>query len=109
MTIVTSESALYSTLASDPDLSELVELFVSELPDRIRVMQSALDQRDFEALGRFAHQLKGASGSYGFAQLMPALKQLELSARENPAEQTVCAALQEVADLCQRVRSGVPG
>ena len=107
-TVFAEEPALYSTLASDPDLGELVDLFVSELPERVNRLQSAVDEADFDALGRFAHQLKGAAGSYGFEQLTPALKKLELLAREHRSLESVKSGLAEVRVLCQRVRGGVP-
>lgn len=98
-------SALISSLASDPDLGDLVDLFVCELPDRVRALQTAWERADRDGVGRFAHQLKGAAGSYGFGQLTPALKQLELLAREHGSEEEIELALQEVTQLCARVRS----
>jgi HPt (histidine-containing phosphotransfer) domain-containing protein len=109
MTIETTGAPpLYSTIANDPDLGELVDLFVSELPERVGNLQSALDRGDSEELGRYAHQLKGAAGSYGFGQLTPALKRLELLGREQATEEALRAALEEVKDLCARVRGGMP-
>ncbi len=109
MTNVTMEApALFSSLASDPDMGELVDLFVSELPDRVGSLQAALDRADFETLGRCAHQLKGAAGSYGFDALTPALKQLEQRVRDRGPEDEVRELLSDVTELCRRVRSGLP-
>ena len=47
-------------LATDPDLGELVELFVQEIPDRISALETQGRSRDWQQLTRTAHQLKGA-------------------------------------------------
>ena len=108
MTPATTESpGLYSTLADDPDMGELVELFVDELPDRIESMRTALAASDSDTLARCAHQLKGAAGSYGFDALTPALRQLEQLAREHASEEELRRLLCEVVELCGRVRCGV--
>ena len=111
--VLNQPASFYSTLACDPDLGELVDLFVSELPDRVNSLSSALANGDWESLGRYAHQLKGAAGSYGFDQLTPSLRKLEALTREqggkeSGAEQSIREALADVSELCSRVRSGVP-
>ncbi len=68
---------LYSSLATDPDLAELVEIFVESLPERVETLKQAFDQGDWETLRRTAHQLKGAAGSYGFDPLSPSAAKLE--------------------------------
>jgi HPt (histidine-containing phosphotransfer) domain-containing protein len=68
---------IVSTLAADPDFAELVDEFVSELPDRIELIQSALASDDREQLRRTAHQLKGACGGYGFPTLTDSAARLE--------------------------------
>lgn len=108
MSNVLNQPAFYSTLACDPDLGELVDMFVSELPDRVNALTTALEKADWDSLGRYAHQLKGAAGSYGFDQLTPSLRRLESLTRDNSAETAIRDALGEVAELCSRVRSGTP-
>ena len=36
---------IFSTLADDPDLSELVELYVEEMPDRVSQIRETLDDK----------------------------------------------------------------
>jgi HPt (histidine-containing phosphotransfer) domain-containing protein len=103
-----SESFVYSRLAADPDLGELVEMFVQEMPDRIGALEAPARSRDWEQLTRTAHQLKGAAGSYGFDAITPYAARLESAARDGRQEEAILASLDELLDLCRRMRSGVP-
>jgi HPt (histidine-containing phosphotransfer) domain-containing protein len=60
---------LRSEFHGDPDLAELVELFLSEIPDRVRAIQRAWNARELPVLSRLAHQLRGSSAGYGFPSL----------------------------------------
>jgi len=99
---------VYSSLGTDPDLADLVALFVSEIPTRLDKLQEAWDAKDWDALGRAAHRLKGAVGSYGFEELTPYLHRLDHSVRTGKPEDEISRALAEVTELCSRVRAGGP-
>ena len=103
----TTAAYVYSSFGDDPDLGELVEMFVDEMPERVRTLKELADEQDWNQLARTAHQLKGAAGSYGFDQLTPYAKQLELFAREGSSEPEIRAALNKLVDLCERTRAGV--
>jgi HPt (histidine-containing phosphotransfer) domain-containing protein len=96
----------YSTLAEDPDLAEIVEMFVQEMPDRVSNLQRRFESRDLMELERAAHQLKGAAGSYGFHQLTPAATRLEAMLKQRRPEEEVHAALDALVSLCRGVRAG---
>ena len=99
---------IYSSLGADPVLGEIVEVFVDEIPSRIEGLVSQAAAEDWEALGRTAHQLKGAFGSYGFDQLTPNALCLEKAARERQPEEQIREALDDLIGMCKRVRSGIP-
>ena len=101
--------ALYSSLGGDTDLAEIVEMFVDEMPDRIGTFIDCLETGDWEGLGRAAHQMKGAGGSYGFDQLTPYAAKLESAVRDQEPEEEIRQALNALVSLCQKVRAGVPG
>jgi CheY-like chemotaxis protein/HPt (histidine-containing phosphotransfer) domain-containing protein len=101
-------SFLYSHLAADPDLVELVELFVQEMPDRINALETQARSRNWQQLTRTAHQLKGAAGSYGFKTITPYAARLEQAARSGCQEEEILSSLGELLDLCRRLRSGLP-
>lgn len=98
---------LYSSLAGDPDLGEIVDLFVDEMPGRVAKLAACLSSGDWEQLGRFAHQMKGACGSYGFHQLTSTAARLEQAARHEPEEAAIREAVEELVALCEKVRTGV--
>ena len=96
----------YSTLAEDPDLAEIVEMFVQEMPDRVSNLLHRFESRDLPELERAAHQLKGAAGSYGFHQLTPAATRLEAALKQHRSDEEIRAALDSLVSLCRGVRAG---
>jgi len=100
--------ALYSSLGNDPDLGEIVEMFVEEMPERVETMIGQLNASDWEGLRRSAHQIKGAAGSYGFDPISPCAAQLEHSICENGPEEQIRNAVAELIDICKRARAGSP-
>jgi len=105
---ISKEELLYSHLGNDPDLSEIVTMFVEEMPSRIATLLEQLHSGDLEALRRTAHQLKGAAGSYGFDLISPAAARLEYAVRDNEPAPQILEAVEELSDLCGRVRAGGP-
>ena len=98
---------LFSILATDPDLSQLVEMYVDEMPDRIATLQALLASGNWEELRRFAHQIKGAAGSYGFGPISPIAGTVEDSIRDEASEEEIRQAAQDLCEICSRVRAGV--
>ncbi|MEL6497320.1 MAG: Hpt domain-containing protein [Planctomycetota bacterium] len=95
-----------SEFAGDPDMLELVESFVSELPDRAAKLASSLDEGDLDALTRLAHQLSGACGGYGFAPIGDVARRLEqrLTATDARVELAhIRDQVDELVALCGRV------
>ena len=99
---------IYSQMATDPDLGELVDLFVQEMPDRINALETHARSRDWQQLTRTAHQMKGAAGSYGFSEITPFAARLEAAARNGSQEEEILSTLNELLSLCRQVRAGVP-
>jgi histidine phosphotransfer protein HptB len=105
----TEDTVLYfSELGSDPEMGQLVELFVQELPSRLTTIQRAASDHDWQDVGRFAHQLKGAGGSHGFPELASAAASVERAARGGGLEAEVTAALKRLAFTCAQTRAGTP-
>ena len=99
---------LYSSLATDPDVGELIEMFVQEMPDRISALKTQGRSHNWPELTRTAHQLKGAAGSYGFSVITPLAAKLESASKDGGREEEILAALDELLDLCRRMRCGPP-
>ena len=105
---VLQSDALYSSLATDPDLAELAEMYVDEMPDKIAALEQAFSSGDLETLRQKSHQLKGSAGSYGFDKLTPTAAALEASVRDQQPLDQICEALNQMIGLCRRVRAGTP-
>ncbi|WP_158264866.1 Hpt domain-containing protein [Blastopirellula marina] len=99
---------IYSDFGSDEDLAELVEMFVDEIPARVQSMLDAAESSDWEQLGRIAHQMKGAAGSYGFGEVTNVAARLEHACREGDSPEAIQRGLQDLVTICLRMRSGAP-
>jgi|YNPMSStandDraft_1061717.scaffolds.fasta_scaffold256442_1 HPt (histidine-containing phosphotransfer) domain-containing protein len=104
----TSAQLIYSPLARDTGLRELIELFVNCLPQRLAQLRQLAEQQDWEGLRRSAHQLKGAAGSYGFAVISVKAAQLEAAARQATEPSVILQLLAELEDLASRATSEAP-
>ena len=105
-TIEAKTDWIYSRLADDPDLSELVELFVEEIPERIEALEEIANNRDLAAMRVAAHQLKGALGSYGFDDLGKVAAALELEAKAATTFEQIESPLRALTQGMNRVRAG---
>lgn len=93
---------LHSSFAEDPDLKDLVVLFVDELDGRIASIQRAFDDRDLAELCRIAHQLKGSAGGYGFDPIGDAAGRLEYELRgDEAAESTIGDRVEDLVTTCR--------
>jgi HPt (histidine-containing phosphotransfer) domain-containing protein len=97
---------LFSTLSSDPDLCEIVEMFVAEMPERIGRLLEHYQSGNLAELTRCAHQLKGAAGSYGFEPITECAAKLEADLRQSEPEDKIHADVDALTDICRRARSG---
>ena len=101
---------LVSHFADDPEMVELIQEFVRDLNLRVRSLETDWRSRSFEEIRRTAHQLKGASGGYGFSELGEVAGRLETALvhlRANGDEQgleSVRAGVEELISMCKRVR-----
>ena len=102
------DAPLYSTLASDPDMNELVEMFVDEMPGRVDSLNTQEKEKDWEGMARSAHQLKGSGGGYGFEPITTSAAKLVNSIRSASPEEQILASLGELLSLCRRARAGAP-
>jgi HPt (histidine-containing phosphotransfer) domain-containing protein len=98
---------LESDFANDPDMKEILEMFIQEMPERVAQLQASWEGRHLDGLRRLAHQLKGAGGGYGYPSLSGAAGELEStlqSIRDGEVER-IKTQLDELVNLCQRMSS----
>ena len=63
------QTPLFSEFASDPEMIELIDIFVDELGNRIASLEQAWRDVDHERLRVLSHQLKGRLADTGSPQL----------------------------------------
>jgi CheY-like chemotaxis protein len=72
------KGAIVSTLLEeDPEMADLLEVFLGRLPQMIRNIDGAVKARDWTMLKRLAHDLKSVGGNYGYLQLTQAAAKIE--------------------------------
>ena len=94
----------FSLDINDPADAELIEYFLSELPERIDSIEAAFSNDDYEALGRVAHQLKGAAPGFGFPTIGTEAGKLEeqIKSISDPAEEldALRSQVESLVSLC---------
>lgn len=103
-----TSNMIYSTFVDDPDMMEIVEMFVDEMPERIQALHDALDQNDLTMLSRLAHQMKGAAGGYGFNSVTDAARVAEEAAKANKSGAELTAPFEAMLDLMSKMSSDIP-
>lgn len=106
-----SRQPLRSTLANDPEMLELVAMFVADLSKRREAIEAAMQGRRLDDLRRLAHQLRGASASYGLAPLGEAAGRVEdaikrVDGQEMTDLDRVRGEVDALVDLCDRALMG---
>jgi PAS domain S-box-containing protein len=64
-------------------LSELTQMFLEEVPERLEALQEAVDKGDEQTIQRIAHTLKGSSGNMGARQMSRLCLDLEQAGESN--------------------------
>jgi HPt (histidine-containing phosphotransfer) domain-containing protein len=104
---VSASLPLYSDLSSDPDMHELLDLFVGEMPARARRIAALFGTHDWKGLAGEAHKLRGAAGGHGFRALGIAAGELEEllrahAGREADAHDDVRVRVDQIVSMCRR-------
>ncbi len=79
---------------------ELAEMFFTETPNRILLLQQGISHGDSNAVTRAAHALKGSSSNIGAARVAASCGQLEVQARRGD--------LTGAADLVRAIEVDLP-
>jgi len=75
--------SLLERVAGDEALAdELVELFLQDVPDRLKAIQHAHETGDMKTITLEAHTIKGSSSNIGANGMREAAFQLELSGKD---------------------------
>ncbi|MBL0927119.1 MAG: Hpt domain-containing protein [Phycisphaerales bacterium] len=94
---------LKSSFEGDPDLRDLVDMFVSEMPARIASLEEAWRTGEAHRLMVLSHQLKGSGGGYGFGPIGDAAARVEAALKAGPETlEALRPQFEELIDLCRR-------
>jgi HPt (histidine-containing phosphotransfer) domain-containing protein len=95
---------LTSQFAGDPDMAELIDLFLTELPKRLDDMAASWRAGDVQRAKTIAHQLRGSSGGYGYPTIGAAAARVEDAIRTPPTPDLTAIenGIQELRELCAR-------
>lgn len=102
----------FSLDINDPEDAELIEYFLSELPERVEAINEAASEDDIDQLSRLAHQLKGAAPGFGFPAIGTAAAVLEGSIKDLDDSmkklETIRGEIESLVSLCQSYISPHP-
>ena len=96
------DSVLISNLADDPELVQVLDIFIDMLPEMLDSIGAAWRETNMETLKRHVHELKGAGGSAGFPIVMQHTAQIENIVATGQDDQLE-KAVKELLDLCEQI------
>jgi signal transduction histidine kinase/CheY-like chemotaxis protein/HPt (histidine-containing phosphotransfer) domain-containing protein len=99
----TNRNPIRSEFASDPDMAELVSEFTASLPARTEKLTQLIADRDLDQLRQVVHQLKGAGGGYGFAEITQLAGEAEHTIKAGAAIEQIQAQVDSLVELLKRV------
>ncbi|MCG3211230.1 MAG: Sensor histidine kinase RcsC [Anaerolineae bacterium] len=77
--VIDKEAALERLGLDESDYTELLQLFVADIDQRIKEINRAVDQKDIILLKKLAHSLKGSAANLGIQKISYTAQQLELA------------------------------
>jgi CheY-like chemotaxis protein len=95
---------LVSSLLHEPEMIELIDSFVQQLPERIARLEAAFGSQDLKELAVETRVLKGEAGGYGFDPITVAAVVLERALREEAGLAEVRQRLSGLVRLCLAAR-----
>ena len=86
----------------DPDIEDIVPIFLQNRHDDVESIIKALQHGDFETIRILGHSMKGSGGGYGFDGITDIGQYLEQAAKEQNSEM-VRKQVKCIADYLERV------
>lgn len=101
-----SEPIISTLLGEDPTFLDLVEKFVSELPEILNKLTHAYQQQDWISLKDGLHNLKGMGGGFGYQVLTELAGKAEFQVFSENFE-AVKVFLYEISQVCECIYEGM--
>jgi CheY-like chemotaxis protein len=96
-------SAIKSSLGDNPRMQAIIPEFVDGLPGQVRMMTDLLERKDLAALQKVVHQLRGASGGYGFEPITEPANRAEESIKAGNAPESIAAEIKSLIEVIRRI------
>ncbi len=102
---------LVSRFAGDPEMADMVNFFLDELPARVEAIRSAWAARELRLLSRLAQTLSGSGAGHGFPEIRDAAGAIGAQIRSAgpsraPDLGAVNTQIAELIELCSRACAG---
>ena len=101
---VESDDMLDMGLGDDPEMLELIEMFISDLQADVVVLKAACERSDFEKIATVSHQIKGCAGGYGFPAISEQAAVVEQLARDDVDPMGLEKELDRLVSSCQALK-----
>ena len=100
--LATETGPIRSAFADDGDFVELLQLFAESIPEKRLTVRELQNKGAVDELRVWAHQLKGASGGYGFPGLSEAAAELEQGCKARETDR-IGRAVDRIVDYLNRI------
>jgi CheY-like chemotaxis protein len=92
-----------SSFAGNPRMMKIIPEFVDGLAGEVRKMTDLLERNDLAGLQRVVHQLRGASGGYGFDPITAPAVAAEESIKAGQALESITATIKSLIEIIRRI------
>jgi len=79
--------------------TEIIDIFLSQIPDFVNKMTTALEEKDWQLLAREAHTAKSSALTFGMEETGASLKKIQLLAEGNELNSIPELVKQAISDL----------
>jgi HPt (histidine-containing phosphotransfer) domain-containing protein len=88
-------------------IRKMVQLFIDTMPQNVSELQSALQQENWEMVGKQAHKMKSTIDSMGIDLLKDDIRAVESNGKNKTNLEAVPALVTKVADTIQKCISQI--
>lgn len=89
-------------IRADPEIRDLIPIFMQHRLEDIGRIRDSLHQKDFETIEMMGHSMKGVGKGYGFSQITVIGGQIEAAAKEHLSD-VIETLVHELASFLQSV------
>jgi signal transduction histidine kinase/response regulator of citrate/malate metabolism/HPt (histidine-containing phosphotransfer) domain-containing protein len=98
-----SSTPIKSAYADNPRMQKIIPEFVGGLPGSVHKMIELLERKDLVALQRVVHQLRGASGGYGFDPVTEPATRAEESIKAGQSLESIAAQITPLIEILRKI------